>query len=126
VVGGVRRAGEGARTIHNPADRNQVVGLASEAGPADIEAALAAAVPAQREWERIPVDVRAACLERAADRIEADRARFMALAIREAGKSLTAAVAEVREAVDLLRYYAASARKSLVSGQAARPDRRDR
>jgi len=115
VVGGVKRAGEGVRTIHNPADRNQVVGLAHEAGPADIEAALAAAVPAQREWERIPVDVRAACLERAADSIEGDRARFMALAVREAGKSLTAAVAEVREAVDLLRYYAASARGSLVA-----------
>ncbi|HEX4504965.1 MAG TPA: bifunctional proline dehydrogenase/L-glutamate gamma-semialdehyde dehydrogenase PutA [Alphaproteobacteria bacterium] len=115
VVGGVKRPGEGARTIHNPAARNLVVGLAHEAGTADIEAALVAAVPAQRAWERIPVDVRAACLERAADRIEADRARFMALAIREAGKSLPAAVAEVREAVDLLRYYAASARKSLVA-----------
>jgi RHH-type proline utilization regulon transcriptional repressor/proline dehydrogenase/delta 1-pyrroline-5-carboxylate dehydrogenase len=115
VVGGVRRPGEGVRPICNPADRNLVVGLAHEAGPADIEAALAAAVPAQREWERIPVNIRAACLERAADRIQADRARFIALAIREAGKSLTAAVAEVREAVDLLRYYAASARKSLVA-----------
>ena len=114
VVGGVKRPGEGTRTIYNPANRDLVVGIAHEAGSADIEAALAAAVPAQREWERIPVDIRAACLERAADRIEADRARFMALAVREAGKSLQAAVAEVREAVDLLRYYAASARKSLV------------
>jgi RHH-type proline utilization regulon transcriptional repressor/proline dehydrogenase/delta 1-pyrroline-5-carboxylate dehydrogenase len=115
MVGGVRRAGGDVRTIYNPADRNLVVGFAHEAAADDIEAALAAAVPAQREWERVAVDARAACLERAADRIEGDRPRFIALAVREAGKSLSAAVAEVREAVDLLRYYAASARKSLVA-----------
>ena len=115
VVGGVRREGGAVRTIRNPADRNLVVGFAHEAGPADIEAALAAAVPAQRAWERVAVETRAACLERAADHIEADRARFIALAVREAGKNLTAAVAEVREAVDLLRYYAVSARTSLVA-----------
>jgi RHH-type proline utilization regulon transcriptional repressor/proline dehydrogenase/delta 1-pyrroline-5-carboxylate dehydrogenase len=115
VVGGVRREGGTVRTIHNPADRSRVVGFAHEAGPADIEAALAAAVPAQRAWEQVAVETRAACLDRAAHRIEADRVRFIALAIREAGKSLTAAVAEVREAADLLRYYAASARSSLVA-----------
>ncbi|MDB5396420.1 MAG: putA [Rhodospirillales bacterium] len=114
LVGGVRRLGGPVRTIHNPADRGRIVGFAHEAGTGDVEAALAAAVTAQREWDSVAVDARAACLERAADRIEADRARFIALAIREAGKSLGAAVAEVREAVDLLRFYAVSARKSLV------------
>ena len=113
LVGGVRCEGVTVRSIHNPADKSRIVGFAHEAGHADIEAALAAAVTAQRAWDRIPVDARAACLELAADRIEADRARFIALAIREAGKSLGAAVAEVREAVDLLRFYAVSARKSL-------------
>jgi RHH-type proline utilization regulon transcriptional repressor/proline dehydrogenase/delta 1-pyrroline-5-carboxylate dehydrogenase len=113
LVDGVRREGGTVRTIHNPADRGRIVGFAHEAEPADIEAALVAAVTAQRAWDMVPVEARAACLERAADRIEADRARFIALAIREAGKSLGAAVAEVREAVDLLRYYAVSARKSL-------------
>ena len=115
VVGGVRRAGGTVRNIRNPADINRVVGFAHEAVPGDIEAALAAAVPAQRAWERVAVEIRAACLERAADRIEADRARFIALAVREAGKNLSAAVAEVREAVDLLRYYAITARTSLVA-----------
>ena len=89
---------------------------------------MAAAVPAQREWERIAVDVRAACLERAADRIEADRARFMALAIREAGKSLTAAVAEVRGGggpAALLRRPSPRTVAS-VAVTAARTDRRDR
>jgi RHH-type proline utilization regulon transcriptional repressor/proline dehydrogenase/delta 1-pyrroline-5-carboxylate dehydrogenase len=36
---------------------------------------------------------------------------LMALAVREAGKSLPNAIAEIREAVDFLRYYAAEIRE---------------
>src|SRR4030095_16448940 len=57
-----------------------------------------------------PVAERAACLERAADLLEARRATFMALAVREAGKTCGTAAAQVREAVDFLRYYAVEAR----------------
>ncbi len=113
LVGGVFCKGGTVRTITNPANRTLVVGTAHEAGPADIESALALAAAAQREWNDVAVETRAACLERAADRIEADRAQFIALAVNEAGKCLSAAVAEIREAVDLLRFYADSARKSL-------------
>ena len=45
-------------------------------------------------------------LRRAADLYEANAVEFFALATREAGKTLADAVAEVREAVDFLRYYA--------------------
>jgi RHH-type proline utilization regulon transcriptional repressor/proline dehydrogenase/delta 1-pyrroline-5-carboxylate dehydrogenase len=45
-------------------------------------------------------------LNRAADRMEADFGRIFALLAREAGKTLPDAVAELREAVDFLRYYA--------------------
>ena len=64
-------------------------------------------------WSATPAAERAACLERAADLLEAERATFLALAVREAGKTLANAVAEVREAVDFLRYYAAQARAGL-------------
>lgn len=53
---------------------------------------------------------RARILEHAADLMEARRARFIALCVREAGKTLPDAIAEVREAVDFLRYYAREAR----------------
>jgi RHH-type proline utilization regulon transcriptional repressor/proline dehydrogenase/delta 1-pyrroline-5-carboxylate dehydrogenase len=53
---------------------------------------------------------RAERLERAADLLEERDALFLGLAIDEAGKTLVDAVAEVREAVDFLRYYAAQAR----------------
>src|SRR5690606_19657085 len=44
-----------------------------------------------------------------ADLYEANACEFFALATREAGKTLADCVAEVREAVDLLRYYASEA-----------------
>jgi RHH-type proline utilization regulon transcriptional repressor/proline dehydrogenase/delta 1-pyrroline-5-carboxylate dehydrogenase len=53
---------------------------------------------------------RANCLERAADLYEANAARLYALLIREAGKTLDNAQADLREAVDFLRYYASEAR----------------
>lgn len=49
-------------------------------------------------------------LERAADRMEAEIQQLMGLLVRESGKTFANAIAEVREAVDFLRYYAAQAR----------------
>jgi len=58
-----------------------------------------------------PADERAAILERAANLLEARKPEFIALCVREAGKTLPDALSEVREAVDLLRYYACEARR---------------
>ncbi|MBT6511419.1 MAG: bifunctional proline dehydrogenase/L-glutamate gamma-semialdehyde dehydrogenase PutA, partial [Rhodospirillaceae bacterium] len=72
--------------------------------------ALAIAAAAAPGWSKTPVDERAACLERTADLLEANIARAMAIATREAGKTLADGIAEVREAVDFFRYYAQRAR----------------
>ena len=53
---------------------------------------------------------RAAILERAADLYERDREALMALISREGGRTIPAALSEIREAADYLRYYAARAR----------------
>ncbi|MBX6324306.1 MAG: L-glutamate gamma-semialdehyde dehydrogenase, partial [Rhodospirillaceae bacterium] len=74
----------------------------------------AAAVRAAPAWDAAGPDRRALCLERAADLIEANRAALMALAVREAGKTIPDALAEVREAADFCRYYAQRARLDLV------------
>ena len=96
--------------IVNPADRADVVGRVTEVAADEVAGAVRVAVDAGAQWSRTPASERAACLERAADLLEAERAAFMALAVREAGKTLSNAVAEVREAVDFLRYYAGQAR----------------
>ena len=88
--------------INNPADRGQLVGRVVEASASDVTAAVDAAGRAQADWGALSGAARADCLERAADLYEAQMAAFMAMAIREAGKTVPDAVAEVREAVDFL------------------------
>ena len=96
-----------ALPVRNPARHSDVVGHVVEAGRADVEQALAAAATYAMDWQTLEPSARAALLLRTADLFEQQRDELMALAVREAGKSLPNALAEVREAVDFLRYYAA-------------------
>nr|WP_239537784.1 bifunctional proline dehydrogenase/L-glutamate gamma-semialdehyde dehydrogenase PutA [Dyella mobilis] len=97
--------------VTNPADRRDNVGSYVSADAALVDKALANGVAAQPNWDRLPAASRAAILEHAADQLEARRGEFIALCVREAGKSLPDAIAEIREAADFLRYYAAMARR---------------
>ncbi|MCD9033738.1 bifunctional proline dehydrogenase/L-glutamate gamma-semialdehyde dehydrogenase PutA [Luteimonas sp. Y-2-2-4F] len=110
LVPGARAAGA-AVTVTDPADRRRTVGRWHPADAAVVERALANAVAAQPGWDATPAASRAAILEHAADLLEARMPRFIALCTREAGKTVPDGVAEVREAVDFLRYYAGQARK---------------
>ncbi len=96
------------RPILNPADRRDIVGHVTEA-TAD-HARAAAIQAAASTWSSTPVAERAAILDRAADAMQTDMPSLLGLIMREAGKSLPNAIAEVREAIDFLRYYAAQAR----------------
>ena len=109
LIGGAVRPGA-ARPVLDPADRSRRVGEVAEAGVDAVDQALARAVRAQPDWNAGGAEARAQCLERAADLMEQDRAALMALAVREAGKTIPDALSEVREAVDFLRYYAQRAR----------------
>ena len=62
-------------------------------------------------WDRTPARDRAQVLERAAGLLEQRMAHFIALLQREGGRTLDDSLAEVREAVDFCRYYAAEGRK---------------
>ena len=103
------RPGNGA-PVRNPADHADIVGTVREASTDEVQAALAAAEAAAPRWAATDVAERASCLERTADLMEDEMRALIALAVREAGKSLPNAVAEVREAVDFCRYYAARIR----------------
>ena len=97
--------------VANPADGDDLVGQVHEAGPEAIEAALHCAQAAAAGWAGTAPAERAAALERAAEQLESDTDRLMGLLMREAGKTAANAVAEVREAVDFLRYYALQVRR---------------
>jgi RHH-type proline utilization regulon transcriptional repressor/proline dehydrogenase/delta 1-pyrroline-5-carboxylate dehydrogenase len=112
----------GTRTeIHSPASRDYRVGNVVEASVADAQHAVAVAVTAGAAWSRTALSARAACLERAADLIEGERAPLMGLLVREAGRTLGDAAGEVREAADFCRYYASEARRSLAGTNARGP-----
>ena len=96
--------------IRNPADLRDLVGEVQQASAQQVEHALSAAAQAAQGWEATAPAQRADALERAADLLEADLAPLIALLAREAGKTAANAIAEVREAVDFLRFYAAQAR----------------
>ncbi len=111
-------AGEAAPPLPvlNPADHTDQVGTVVEATADQVDAALATATQAAPAWHATPPAERAACLHRAADLLEARMPGLLGLIVREAGKSMPNAVAEVREAVDFLRYYAAAAARDLQPG----------
>jgi RHH-type proline utilization regulon transcriptional repressor/proline dehydrogenase/delta 1-pyrroline-5-carboxylate dehydrogenase len=86
----------------------------AEGDAGTVRQAIDAAYAYRDEWACTPVEQRAAALERLADLMEADTARLVALCVREAGKTLADAHADVREAVDFCRYYAGEARRLFV------------
>ncbi|MGE5668886.1 MAG: bifunctional proline dehydrogenase/L-glutamate gamma-semialdehyde dehydrogenase PutA [Betaproteobacteria bacterium] len=100
-----------AREAYDPADRRRRIGTIVDADWPTADRALAMLVEGQRAWDLRGGGKRAAILDRAAEAIERERGSFVALLAREAGKTRAAALAEVREAVDYCRYYAARARK---------------
>ena len=112
VNGKARDVGE-AQPIKNPADHDDIVGTVSFADAALAQEAVGAAVAAFPEWSATPAAERAECLRRFADLLEQHTPALMMLAVREAGKTLNNAVAEVREAVDFCRYYAGEAENTL-------------
>ncbi|MGZ5181489.1 MAG: L-glutamate gamma-semialdehyde dehydrogenase, partial [Ramlibacter sp.] len=79
------------------------------AEPGDIAPAFARAQAAFPSWAALPVRQRAAMLRAAADAMQAQLPRLCALLVKEAFKTWGDAVAEVREAIDFLRYYAGEA-----------------
>ncbi|MBB4002441.1 MAG: bifunctional proline dehydrogenase/L-glutamate gamma-semialdehyde dehydrogenase PutA [Aurantimonas endophytica] len=64
-----------------------------------------------RTAEAVPAATRAGWLRKAADLMEAREGLLMNLLAREAGKTVDDGIAEIREAVDFLRFYAAEAER---------------
>ncbi len=108
----VRTEGE---PVLSPADHEHRVGTVAWATEEDVQAALDIATAAAVDWDRTPATERAACLERYADLLEQEMPTLIALCCREAGKHIPDGVAEVREAVDFCRFYAAQARREFAA-----------
>ena len=108
VAGPLQAAG--TIDVVNPAQAADIVGQVTEATVGDVATALDAAVNAAPAWDGLGAGARADIIARVGDLFEQHQGELMALAVREAGKSLPNAIAEIREAVDFLRYYSAEIR----------------
>ena len=111
IDGAVSSGGPEATLVLCPHDLRERIGTVLTATVEQVAAAITSAAKAQHDWDRRGAPARAKILEHAADLFERDRARLMAVLVREAGKTLPDALADVREAVDYLRYYALEARR---------------
>ncbi|WP_339762859.1 bifunctional proline dehydrogenase/L-glutamate gamma-semialdehyde dehydrogenase PutA [uncultured Hoeflea sp.] len=103
--------GGAVQQVCSPSDPSRVAGTVRFTDPKDVDKAVGIAHQGFKSWSRTDPGLRAAALDRAADLIEDRRDRFMALLSIEAGKTLDDGIAEIREAVDFLRYYAARSRE---------------
>jgi len=110
---GSRSTGSEVSEIRSPANHNDGLGRVDWTDPECLAEVIEAAASAQPEWDRLGAEARADIADRVADELEANRAELMALCAREAGKTLPDGLAEVREAADFCRYYAAQARATL-------------
>ncbi len=110
IVGGQVMSGIPV-AVHDPGDNRREVGHVILADAAMVDEALWRAAKAVHHWDNTPAATRADILRRAADIFEQRHAEFIALCVREGGKTLPDAIAEVREAVDFCRYYALLAQR---------------
>ena len=111
LVDGVALPGR-ERPVVSPID-GRALGVVREGDETIARAAMAAAAAGFAAWTATPAGERAAIFERAADRLEQERGPLIALLQNEGGKTLDDALAELREAADYCRYYAAQARVAL-------------
>jgi RHH-type transcriptional regulator, proline utilization regulon repressor / proline dehydrogenase / delta 1-pyrroline-5-carboxylate dehydrogenase len=102
--------GKASHDIRSPHDRRVLVGKVDFSTPDHAAATMARAKSSQKAWNALGGEQRAIILEQAAVLFEQSHDVFVALLVREAGKTLETAWAEIREAVDFLRYYALLAR----------------
>lgn len=93
---------------HNKAIK---VGQVVESSATDIKNAIDNVSGGFFAWSQTSATFRAKIIEKFADLLEANQYEAIALCVMEAGKTIPDSVAEIREAIDFCRYYAASARE---------------
>ncbi len=111
IVGGRQEKTGISRDIINPGARDETIGTSYDANEGLVDSAFTLANRAFPAWNSTPSASRASILNKIADLYEENAALLLSLCVHEAGKTLPDATAELREAVDFCRYYAAQGAK---------------
>ena len=112
-IGGRWVPAASGRTLENrnPADTAELLGVFADSGPADMEAAVAAAKAAYPGWRALPAPKRGEILYRCAEILVRRKEEFARDATREMGKVLAETRGDVQEAIDMTYYMAGEGRR---------------
>ncbi|GAA0681939.1 aldehyde dehydrogenase family protein [Natronoarchaeum mannanilyticum] len=92
--------------VQNPAEPSSIVGRFQSSSPADVDAAIDAAVAAQETWANTPGPERGDVLKRTGELLEERKESATEALVREEGKTRSEAAGEVQRAIDIFAYYA--------------------
>jgi 1-pyrroline-5-carboxylate dehydrogenase len=105
-INGAETWADAAFTVTSPFDTEILVGRFQQGGGDHVRAAIAAARAGLEDWSAKAWRERTAIIRETADRLDDQKFLLSALVTYECGKNRYEALAEVSEAVDLIRYYA--------------------
>ncbi|MCS7221837.1 MAG: L-glutamate gamma-semialdehyde dehydrogenase [Anaerolineae bacterium] len=106
IIGGERIQTAETFDSINPANPSQVVGRFAKANVELVNRAVEVAAQAFETWKRVPPEVRARYLLKAAAIMRRRKHEFSAWIVYEVGKSWAEADADTAEAIDFLEFYA--------------------
>jgi len=105
IIGGERIKTEKKSRSINPSNKDQVIGVVSQADQALAEKAIQVAAQTFESWKAVPATARARYLYKAAAILRRRKHEFSAWLVKEAGKSWAEADADTAEAIDFMEYY---------------------
>jgi aldehyde dehydrogenase (NAD+) len=94
----------------NPAHPSEVIATFPVATAADVDAAVARATEAQRDWATMPIPARAELIAGIGAQLATRKPELATLVSREAGKVLVEAAGDVQEAIDMAAFVAGQGR----------------
>jgi 1-pyrroline-5-carboxylate dehydrogenase len=105
IIGGERIKTEKKSRSINPSNKDQVIGIVSQADQALAEKAIQVAASTFESWKAVPAQARSRYLYKAAAIMRRRKHEFSAWLVKEAGKSWAEADADTAEAIDFMEYY---------------------
>ncbi|MBS0262225.1 MAG: L-glutamate gamma-semialdehyde dehydrogenase [Planctomycetes bacterium] len=111
IIAGKRFDTKQTISSRNPSRRKEIVSKAATANVDHVAQAVTAARSAFKKWSRTDVQFRAEYIELVAAKIREQRFELAAWQVYECGKPWAEADADVAEAIDFCRYYAAQVRQ---------------
>ncbi len=109
IINGVDIKGGEKEEIINPANLSDNIGVVYRSSTKEMLEALNGAYEYFPIWNNTAVGDRVKIINKIASALEEQSRDFVALLVREAGKTIRDSILEVREAVDFLRYYSVRA-----------------